>query len=76
MVERLRRSVARDLEMQYGLDYEETLTWLQQVSVFGNWTEWELQNRPVDLTELADLLTWDGWACPVHKTTIWRRENV
>lgn len=76
MVERLRRSVARDLEMQYGLDYEETLTWLQQVSVFGNWTEWELQNRPVDLTELADLLTWDGFACLVHKTAIWRRENV
>ena len=70
MVERLRRSVARDLELEYGLDYKETLTWLQQVGVFGNWTEWELQNRPVDLAELADLLTWDGWACPVHKTAI------
>lgn len=70
MVERLRRSVARDLEMQYGRDYEETLTWLQQVSAFGNWTEWELQNRPVDLAELADFLNWDGWARPVHQTAI------
>ena len=68
MVERLRRSVARDLELEYGLNYEEALTWMQQVGVFGNWTEWELQNRPVDLAELADFLTWDGWAHPVSKS--------
>jgi len=53
-VERLRKSVARDMAREYGFDYGTTLLWMQNVGVFENRTEWELKNRPVDIAELAD----------------------
>lgn len=60
MLERMRRAVARDLAQEYGLDYDETLVWMQEAGIFGSWTEDELRCRPVNLDELADLLMWKG----------------
>lgn len=54
--ERLRCLVAHDLFLQYKLDYDESLAWMQEANVFGNWTQEELENRPVDLDELANLM--------------------
>lgn len=53
MLEIMRRSVARDLELEYGLEYNEALCWMQDNDVFGSWSAEELQSRPVDLAELA-----------------------
>lgn len=70
MIEQMRRTVAKDLAQEYGLDYDETLAWMQDVGVFGNWSEEELRCRPVNLDELADLLTWDGWNNPAKKISM------
>lgn len=67
MLERVRRAVARDLANEYGFEYEDTLLWMQEVGVFGNWTEDELLHRPIDLAELADCIGWDGWSRPAKR---------
>lgn len=64
MLERVRRAVARDLENEYGFEYEDALLWMQEVGVFGNWTEDELLHRPIDLAELADCIDWAGRSRP------------
>lgn len=54
-LERLRRDVASDIacdEMPYG----EVLEVLQRLRVFGNWSPWELVNRPVNIDEVTEIV--------------------
>ena len=54
-INRLRRDVAMEIaceEMPYG----EVLDVLQRLNFFGNWTEYELNHRPVDVDELREIV--------------------
>ena len=51
-----RENAARDLSNELGLDYNWILRKLEEWGTFGNWTMEELNHRPVNLEELADLL--------------------
>lgn len=48
--------VARDLSNEIGLDYNWILQKLEEWKAFDTWSMWELNHRPVNLEELADLL--------------------
>ena len=54
-INRLRRDVANDIackEMPYG----EVLGVLQRLNFFGNWTEYEIYHRPVDIDEAREIV--------------------
>ena len=55
MIHRLQRDVASDIacdEMPYGKCVEI----LQKYNMFGNWTAYEINNRPVDLDEISEMV--------------------
>lgn len=52
-VERKRRKTAEIVAGITGYKYADILEVLQRLGVHGNWTPWELNNRPVDYDELA-----------------------
>lgn len=54
-IERLRKSVAKDLATRE-TPYEEILEKLNEYGFFSNWTIWEINNRPVDLREIEDII--------------------
>jgi hypothetical protein len=53
--ETLMHKVARDLEF-FGHNYEETILKMREMGIFLNWTAWEIENRPVRLEELKEIL--------------------
>lgn len=52
-VERKRQQTAEVVANITGCKYADVLEVLQNLGVHGNWTPWELNNRPVDYDELA-----------------------
>lgn len=53
----LRSTVAGDLSRILGYNYSAVLQLLESWRVFDNWTLWETNHRPVNLEELAELVT-------------------
>lgn len=56
-INRLRKSVARDIARDTDLDYDQILETLNNWNVFGTWTIWEINHRPVDIEELTEMVT-------------------
>lgn len=54
-LERLRRDVASDIACDE-MPYEKVLEVLQKLDVFGNWSRWELTNRPVNIDEVTEIV--------------------
>ena len=54
MIERLRRAVANDLACKE-MEYSDILEYFQSAGIFGTWTVYEINNRPVDLEEIREL---------------------
>lgn len=52
----LRVSVAGDIARMCGYDYNAVLRVLDYHKVFGKWSMWELNNRPVNVEELAEIV--------------------
>ena len=55
MINRLQRNVANDLAC-YEMPYGKCLEILQNYNVFGNWTAYEINNRPVDLDGISEMI--------------------
>lgn len=55
-VERKRRKTAEVVANKTGYAYSDVLYVLQKLGVHGNWTPEELNNRPVDYDELAEIV--------------------
>lgn len=53
----LRTTVAEDLARILGYNYAAVLEYLERVGAFNNWSLWETNHRPVNLEELAELVT-------------------
>lgn len=56
-IENLRKWTAVKITAATGFDYFSILELLQKWNVHGNWTDWELENRPVNIEELAGLVS-------------------
>ena len=56
-IDNKRKWTALKIAVRTGLDYEAVLKVLREWNVHGNWTHWEIINRPVDIEELAELIT-------------------
>lgn len=52
----MRITVAQDLSKMLGYDFNTVLKLLEFHKVFGNWSLWELNHRPVNIEELAELV--------------------
>lgn len=65
-INRLQRGVAMEIACGDEIPYGEVLEILQQYNCFGNWTEYELNHRPVDVEELREM---------VYEELIMRREK-
>lgn len=52
----MRITVAQDLSKMLGYDFNTVLRLLECHKVFGNWSLWELNHRPVCIEELAELV--------------------
>lgn len=55
-IDNKRKWTATKIAAQTGFDYEKVLEILRRWNVHGNWTNWELANRPVNINELAELV--------------------
>ena len=55
-IENLRRWTATKIAAQSEMKYEDILGVLQKYNVHGNWTVWEIHNRPVDVDELHEMV--------------------
>lgn len=55
-INRLRKSVARDIARDTDLDYDQILEIMNNWNVFGTWTIWEINHRPVDVDELSEII--------------------
>ena len=55
-INKLRRDVAQDIAASEDLPYEKVFEWMERNNVFGNWTDYEIDNRPVDVDELAEIV--------------------
>lgn len=55
-VQNLRIAVARDIEQCYKIPFNKTLSWMQSVNCFSNWTEYEVHFRPVNIEEILDCI--------------------
>ena len=53
----LRIAAAQDVARITGLDYAWVLQQFEKHDVFGNWSMWETYHRPVNIEELAWLVT-------------------
>lgn len=54
MINSRQRSVARDISCD-DMPYEKVLKVFQKYNMFGNWTVYEINNRPVDIEELTEM---------------------
>lgn len=55
-INRLRKSVARDIARDTDLDYDQILEIMNNWNVFGTWTIWEINHRLVDVDELSEII--------------------
>jgi len=53
-INRLRRAVAWDIISATEIDAQKVMDWMEDNDVFGNWTAWEINHRPVDVEELIE----------------------
>ena len=61
-IENLRRWTATKIAAQSEMKYEDILEVLQKYNVHGNWTMWEIYNRPVGVDELQEMVEQElGW---------------
>ncbi len=51
-----RRWAAGKISAETGYFYDDVFACLERIGVFGNWTSWEIVNRPVDFEELQELV--------------------
>lgn len=56
-IENLRKWTATKIVVVTRFNYFSILELLQKWDVHGNWSDWELENRPVDIDELAELVS-------------------
>ena len=54
-IKRLQRDVARDIACAE-MPYEKCLDVLQKKNVFGNWTAYEINHRPVDVDAIIEMV--------------------
>lgn len=55
-IENKRRWTATKIAAQSDMKYGDILNVLQKYNVHGNWTPWEINNRPVDYDELTEMV--------------------
>lgn len=55
-IDNLRKWTAAKIAVVTGFNYFSIFELLQRWNVHGNWTDWELENRPVNIEELAELV--------------------
>lgn len=55
MINHQRRIVAKEIAT-VDMPYNEVLEVLQRHNWFGNWSFWEINNRPVDVDELTEMV--------------------
>ncbi len=55
-IDNLRKWTAMKIAVVTGFNYFSILELLQRWDVHGNWTDWELENRPVNIEELVELV--------------------
>lgn len=55
MIARLQRAVANDIACEE-MPYDKVLGILQKWRIFEEWTVWEMDHRPVDVTELSECI--------------------
>lgn len=61
-IENKRKWTATKIAAQSEIDYVDVLNVLQKHNVHGNWTVWEINNRPVDYDELQEMVEQElGW---------------
>lgn len=61
-IENKRKWTAMKIASQSEIDYVDVLNVLQKYNVHGNWTTWEINNRPVDYDELQEMVEQElGW---------------
>lgn len=52
-VKRMREKVAEEAQFD-GYDYSKFRDWLDEIDLFGDWSEYELCNRPVNVQDLEE----------------------
>ena len=55
-IENRRRWTATKIAAQSDMKYGDILNVLQKYNIHGNWTPWEINNRPVDYDELQEIV--------------------
>lgn len=55
MINQQQRIVAKDIAT-VDMPYNEVLEVLQRYNWFGNWSFWEINNRPVDIDEITEMV--------------------
>ena len=55
-IENRRRWTATKIASQSEFSYGDILNVLQKYNIHGNWTAWEINNRPVDYDELTEMV--------------------
>lgn len=62
VIENKRRWTATKIAANSEMKYEDILNVLQKWNVHGNWTMWEINNRPTDYDELQEMVEQElGW---------------
>ena len=54
-INRMQRSVSNEIACAE-IPYEKALEVIQKYNMFGNWTTYEINNRPVDVDEIRELV--------------------
>ena len=54
-IERLRNTVGKNISNISGFEYNKVVDLLRELDVFGNWTDWEISYRPVNIEELIEI---------------------
>lgn len=55
-INNLRKWTATKIAAKSNLKYEDILKWLQENNVHGNWTMYEILNRPVNIDEIMEII--------------------
>lgn len=55
MIHRLQRKVAEDIACE-DMPYGKCIDVIQKYNMFGTWSTWEINNRPVDVDEIREMV--------------------
>ena len=55
MIHRLQRSVANDIACE-DMPYGKCIEVIQKYNMFGNWSTYEINHRPVDIDEVSEMV--------------------